>query len=253
MIESFLVNMSSFNEKRNIRVYRPKGYMYEQKAYPVLYMHDGQNVFHDQEAIGGVSLSLETYLDEQCLEVIVVAIDQNSEERINEYCPWVNGPYSEKILGYKSELGGKGEAYIDFITQELKPLIDQKYRTIPDHTAIGGISLGGLISVYAACRFPDIYKHTIAMSSAFWRNQENIELFIKKADLSRIESMYLDWGTKEGKGDLINKAFDETNKAVVTLLKEKVPALTVQIIENGEHNYTNFKRRVPEIFSFLNI
>ncbi|MFE8701544.1 alpha/beta hydrolase [Cytobacillus sp. FJAT-54145] len=251
MLEFLSVYMSSFKENRNINVYLPHNYYEANKRYPVLYMHDGQNVFRDTGAIGGVSLSLENYLNENSLEVIVVAINQNSEERLNEYCPWVNGAYSKKVLGYQCPSGGKGEVYVDFIVHELKPLIDKKYRTLIDHTSIGGISLGGLISVYAVCRYPHIFKKIIAISSAFYRNQEEIEKLIKSSDWSQVESVYLDWGDKEGKGERIHQLFSNSNQSVCDILKEKTPNLTYKIIKNGEHSYKHFKERVPEIFSFL--
>ncbi|WP_321212298.1 alpha/beta hydrolase-fold protein [Pseudalkalibacillus hwajinpoensis] len=243
--------MNSFNEDRNIRVYLPKSYPRGEVRYPVLYMHDGQNVFRDADAIGGISLSLEDYLEKKDLEVIVVSIDQNSEERVNEYCPWINGKYSEKILGYQCNLGGKGPKYVDFIIDELKPFIDNKYRTIEDRTSIGGISLGGLISIYAACRYPQIFKKVIAISPAFWRNQEEIEELIKNSDLSPIESVYLDWGDKEGKDERINRVFSDSNKAVFEILKAKNTNVKGKIINGGEHSYEFFKERVPEIFTFL--
>ena len=99
LLEIFPVYITSFEQERLIRVYLPKNYNKENQRYPVLYMHDGQNIFNDNDAIGGKSLELENYLDENELEVIVVGIDQNSKDRINEYCPWVMGEYSKKLLG----------------------------------------------------------------------------------------------------------------------------------------------------------
>ena len=140
--------MTSFKQDRQIRVFLPKRYNEVKKDYPVFYMHDGQNIFNDDAAIGGTSLKLEKYLDENGLEVIVVGIDQNTKGRINEYCSWANGEYSRKILGHVSTSGGKGKDYVDFIVNELKPYIDENYRTLKDHTAMAGISLGGLITIY---------------------------------------------------------------------------------------------------------
>ncbi len=175
-------------------------------------MHDGQNVFQDNDAIGGTSLELESYLDENELEVIVVGIDQNSEKRLNEYCPWFNGEYSKKILGSASLSGGKGIQYVDFIVNELKPSIDNTYRTI----------------------------------------KEKIEKLIQDSDLSLIESFYLDCGTKEaGDNEIINKEFFDSNKAVYELLKKKIPNAKFEMINDTEHSYLNFRERVPKIISFL--
>ncbi|MBW9235298.1 hypothetical protein JQK62_24465, partial [Leptospira santarosai] len=117
------------------------------------------------------SLNLKNYLDERKLEIIVVGIDTNivGDERKNEYCPWVDGEYSKNLSGQVSTTGGKGAAYVDFIVHELKPYIDRTYRTLEHSTSIAGISLGGLISTYAAARYPQVFTKVASISSAFWR------------------------------------------------------------------------------------
>ncbi|WP_419881924.1 alpha/beta hydrolase [Peribacillus sp. B-H-3] len=251
MLEIFPVYITPFEQERLIRVYLPKNYNKENKRYPVLYMHDGQNVFRDNDAIGGKSLELENYLDEIGLEVIVVGID-HSKDRKNEYCPWVSGEYSKKILGYTSSEGGKGTEYIDFIVNELKPFIDNKYLTLKDHTAMAGISLGGLISTFAACRYPHIFTKVAAISSAFYRNQEELEKLLRSSSLSSIEDFYLDCGTKEASGeDLISKEFVASNNSIYEHLREKISNVKFEIINDAEHNYFFFRERVPQILSFL--
>lgn len=252
MLETFQAYISSFKQERSIRVYLPKSYSTAKKSYPVLYMHDGQNVFQDLEAIGGKSLDLENYLDANELDLIVVAIDQNPEARIDEYCPWPSGEYSKSILGKESTEGGKGMHYVDFIVSELKPLIDGNYRTVRDQTAMAGISLGGLISVYAMCRYPHIFKHIAALSSAFYRNQEEIMKLIEQTDLSLVESVYMDCGSKEAGADTeVNEKFLASTQSVYELLKEKIPSTRFEIIDDAEHNYSYFKERVPSIFRFF--
>lgn len=252
LLEIFPIYITSFGQERLIRIYLPKNYNKDNKSYPVLYMHDGKNVFQDNGAVGGMSLKLENYLDENEVEVIVVGIDQNIEERINEYCPWINGEYSKRIFGKESLDGGKGIQYVDFIVNELKPLIDNKYRTLKNRTAMAGISLGGLISTYAMCRYPQVFRNISAFSSAFYRNQEEIEKLIHCSDLSSIESFYLDCGTNEaGNEEVINKEFLASNKVIYEILKEKIPNAKFAIIENAEHNYFSFGERVPELFAFL--
>jgi predicted alpha/beta superfamily hydrolase len=252
MLEKFLISMTPFNQERMIRVYLPQSYDQGDKRYPVLYMHDGQNVFEDEDAIGGVSLGLKDFLDESGLDIIVVGIDQNPEERINEYCPWGHGEYSKRILGYACSLGGKGGEYVDFIVHELKPFIDKKYRTLEHRASMAGISLGGLISTFAACRYPQIFTRVAAISSGFYRNQEEIEKLVSRSDLSPIERFYMDWGTKEGKGDeLASREFVASNQAMHELLRSKITNLKHQIVNGGEHNYIAFRKRVPEIFSYL--
>jgi predicted alpha/beta superfamily hydrolase len=254
VLEKFTVFMSSFNQERMIRVYLPKSYQESNKRYPVLYMHDGQNVFEDEGAIKGVSLGLKNFLDKTNLDIIVVAIDLNveGEERINEYCPWINGTIAEKVLGHPSLSGGKGELYLDFIVKELKPLIDDKYRTVMEHTSMAGISLGGLISTYAACRYPHIFKRVAALSPGYYRNQEELEVFVRNADCSAIERFYVDFGTHEVNDDQeLNIQITEMIQTIYEIVSSKIADTRYETIQNGEHNYTSFKKRIGEVISYL--
>ena len=253
MLDIFPIPINAFQQKRRIQVYLPQSYQLSQKKYPVLYMHDGQNVFRNDDAIGGISLELEKYLDEKGLDVIVVAIDQNSSERKNEYCPWENGAYSQKFLRADSpSFGGKGKQYLEFIVEELKPYIDEKYRTIKNHTAMAGISMGSLISLYAACHYPKVFTDLILFSSAFYANQEKIEELVEKADLSKISSLYMDCGTGEaGIGTSTSREFLASNNSVYELLRSKVPAVNFNVLEGEQHNYRSFQKRIPRLFSFL--
>jgi len=254
MIEKISFPIKAFNHNRTIRVFTPRGYQDATKCYPVLYMHDGQNVFEDQDAIHGVSLGLKDYLDSNEIEIIVVGIDTNTEgeERKNEYCPWVDGEFSKNLLGKPSYTGGKGDAYVDFIVSELKPYIDSTYRTLSESTSIGGVSLGGLISTYAACKYPDIFKNVVSISSAYWRNQEEIEKLLRNTNLSSIEKFYMDSGTTEVRNDeRISKGFLESNQRIYNIVKEKIPNSTFLVIEDAEHHYSYFKERVPGIFTYL--
>ncbi|WP_226675103.1 alpha/beta hydrolase [Mesobacillus jeotgali] len=246
MIESFSVSL--FGKERNIRVYLPSNM--KDKKYPVLYMHDGQNVFGNEEAIGGVGLELHDYLEKNDVELIVVAIDQNSGERVNEYCPWINGEYTTKLLGKPSPEGGKGKEYVEFIVNELKPLIDSKYGTNPDDTYMAGISLGALVTTYAACTYPHIFKRIAGLSSGFYRNQEEIEQLMKTADLSHLEKIYLDCGTKEG-GEKLAGPFLETNEAIFEIIRQKGIKAELKVIEGAEHNYQAFKKRISKVISYL--
>src|SRR5690606_15830303 len=155
MLDIFPVYSSKLDNERLVRVYTPATYHEQEKSFPVLYLHDGQNVFNDREAIGGLSLGLEKYLDENELEIIVVAIDQNSPERKDEYCAWSNNAFSRKLLSDETlSFGGKGDEYSSFIVEELKPLIDRKYRVQKNGAAIAGISMGGQIALYIASKYP---------------------------------------------------------------------------------------------------
>ncbi|HAQ07857.1 MAG TPA: esterase [Bacillus bacterium] len=250
MIET--INLLLFGQKRKIRIYLPADYYVMGKRYPVIYMHDGQNVFDSEEAIGGVSLELHDYLAENKVELMVVAIDQNPEERLNEYCPWRDGEFCSRVLGKRSTTGGKGKEYVEFIVNELKPLIDEKYRTDKNETYMAGISLGALITTYAACTYPYIFKRIAGVSSAFYRNQEELEEMLKAADLTEVEKIYLDCGIKEvPEEERISELFLQSNKAIHEMIKQKGIKAEVKLVDGALHNYQSFKKRIPDVFTYL--
>lgn len=254
MLEIFSLYMTSFEQEKTIRVYLPTTYNKINKRYPVLYMHDGQNVFRDEDSIRGDSLRIEDYLDQNELEVIVVGIDLNTtgDERANEYCPWPNGKFAKEKFGVTNSFQGRGEDYVDFIVHELKPFIDRKYRTIDTSTSMAGISLGGLITTYAACHYPHIFKKIAILSSGFYRNQEEIEQLLRDSDLSSLEGIYMDCGTCEaGDDEEISRLFFGTSQSVYEIVSKKVPNTQFEILDNAEHNYPVFRKRIPAILNFF--
>src|SRR5213075_2601036 len=136
---------------RRVWIYLPPGYATTQRKYPVLYMHDGQNVFDDATSFAGewgVDETLDS-ISTQKREIIVVAIDHGGPKRINEYCPYDMERYGK----------GEGDQYVDFLVNTLKPFIDKNYRTVKDKsgTFIAGSSMGGIISMYAVLKYPKVF------------------------------------------------------------------------------------------------
>ena len=125
-------------------------------------MHDGQNLF-DKNTSGYGEWKVDEALDklyrEKGLKLIVVGIDHGGSERLNEYSPFKNEKYG----------GGKGDAYLDFVVNTLKPYIDSNYRTLSDkkNTGIMGSSMGGLISHYAALKFPKFLEKLVCILLLF--------------------------------------------------------------------------------------
>src|SRR5215217_4336164 len=136
--------MPQLDRTRRIWAYLPEGYYSSEDRYPVIYMHDGQNLFENATAA-----EEEWYLDENMTAIhaqcIIIGIDNGEEKRATEY----NFRDNEKFGC------GEGRKYIEFIVETLKPVIDEKLRTLTDreHTHIAGSSLGGLISFYGAMYF----------------------------------------------------------------------------------------------------
>src|SRR5204863_22229 len=139
----------------------------------VLYMHDGQNIF---DAFG--SYSGEWQVDEtmeglsaEGIEAIVVGIANSGGGRAVDY-----SAHNHSLYG-----GGGADAYVDFLAQNVKPLIDKSFRTLPDriHTGVMGSSLGGSISLYALLTQPDIFGFAGVMSPAFWWSEGTIFPFVE--------------------------------------------------------------------------
>lgn len=186
------VSSPQLGNQRDILVYLPPSYDEGRRAYPVLYMHDGQNLFDDATSFvceWGVDETLEA-ASEAGLETIVVGIPNMGTARCDEYSPFVD----------RKNGGGQGDAYLDFIVQTVKPLIDENFRTLRDreHTGILGSSMGGLISLYAFFRHSATFGLVGAMSPAFWFADRAIFAAAEAASFAP-GHIYLDVGTNEGR------------------------------------------------------
>jgi len=195
---------------RTIWIYLPPDYDSTNKKYPVLYMHDGQNLFDEAESFAGewnVDETLEAMYRECNFGIIVVGIENAREHRMDEYTPFLNKEYKR---------GGEADSYLKFLVEELKPYIDSTYRTLKDNTALLGSSLGGLVSIYAGFKYPEIFKRVGSMSGAFWFNPEIVD-FIKRANQSP-EKIYLDYGERESEDP--QKYIGENEKVVKAIMKK---------------------------------
>jgi predicted alpha/beta superfamily hydrolase len=149
--------------ERTVRVYLPPGYEHRRRRYPVLYMHDGQNLFDDATSYAGewgVDETLNALAKSRGLRLIVVGIDHGGTERIHELNPWDNPEFGT----------GEGGQYLAFVVKVLKPWVDEHYRTLTGarHTAIMGSSMGGLISSYALSHYPEVFGAAGIFSPAYW-------------------------------------------------------------------------------------
>jgi predicted alpha/beta superfamily hydrolase len=187
-----LVEIPGLNRKRQIRLYLPPNYATSGKRYPVLYMHDGQNLFDDATSFVGewkVDETLDALSKEGKLELIVVGIDNGGDKRMTELNAWDNTRFG----------AGEGRQYTDFIVGTLKPMIDAQYRTRPDraHTAIMGSSMGGLASHYAIAQYPQVFGKAGVFSPAYWTATPAFD-FMAAHPLPKDARVYLLMGEKEG-------------------------------------------------------
>jgi predicted alpha/beta superfamily hydrolase len=179
------------NNSRDILIYLPPSYESSQTHYPVLYMHDGYNLFDEATSYTGewyVDETMETLAREENLEAIVVGIPSMGRARLAEYSPFV-----DKMHG-----GGHGDAYLSFMVHTLKPLIDHSFRTLPNkqNTGIFGSSMGGLISLYGFFRFPEVFGFAGVMSPSLWFANRSIFEYIEQVPYQQ-GKIYLDAGTRE--------------------------------------------------------
>jgi len=230
------VHSPQLNNERDLLVYLPPGHDTAAVRYPVLYMQDGQNLFDRDTAFGGnewqVDETMEA-LSAEGLPAIVVGLPHVGPARIAEYNPFPRH-------------GGRGEAYLRFIVETVKPLIDSTFRTRPERAATGllGSSMGGLISLYGYFCHPAVFGMVGALSPAFWYGGLALYTFVTSAPHLR-GRLYLDRGSAERGGA----------KRMYDLLVQNGyrPERDIRYVEEpgGEHTETAWARRLPDALRFL--
>ena len=199
---------SNHVEPRNVDVWLPPGYEADpDRRYPVLYMHDGQNLFDPKLAYAGIDWGVDEAMTRLIAEgkvrdAIVVGI-WNTPKRLAEYMPnkAVTTPGIHFVDGFpdlkREEI--LSDHYLAFLVDELKPFIDGHYRTLPGRgdTAIMGSSLGGLISAYAASEYPQVFGAAGGVST-HWPAGEGMVIDWLAAHLPdpRTHRFYFDFGTR---------------------------------------------------------
>lgn len=181
---------------RDVWVYLPPGYDAAKGVrYPVLYMHDGNNVFDGKTAFGGHEWGADESAERliksgEVVPFIIVGVG-NTADRTEEYT-WVEGQYAGKTLG------GRGRDYAKFLVGELKPLIDKTYRTKADraNTAVMGSSLGGLMDLYLARHEGDVFGKIGVMSPSVWWSDRAVLAEVPQMPTNL--KIWLDMGAREG-------------------------------------------------------
>lgn len=247
--------------QRTLSVYLPPGYDKSSQRYPVLYLHDGQNIFDDSTAASG-----EWYADEiadllikskKLPPCIIVGISTRGEDRINEYTPVPMRRFDG--LGRPDDLGGKGTLHAQMVVEEIKPFIDSTYRTLKDraNTALGGSSLGGLMTIYGGMVYPQVFGRLMVMSpSVWWANnwilaaaKQNINDSVATSLKAADTRIWLDIGDGEGKESVADA------RALKSLLIEKGWKLGTNLsymeAKNAAHNEAAWSERFEPALLFL--
>jgi metallo-beta-lactamase class B len=232
------------NRNRRIWVCLPPDYEDSlQKFYPVIYMHDGQNLFDQTLSFAG-----EWQIDEHMMELfeegdrgaIVVGIENGGSARIDEYCPWNNPAYG----------GGEGPEYASFIKNTLKPHIDANFRTLQGaaSTAIAGSSLGALISLYTALEYPEVFGRVGLFSPAFWINRDSLLMYMNTKLPEETQKFYFVAGSNES-----SSMVSDMNLVYNRLISGGLPAQNAQIQAeaDGAHSEWFWSREYQECYLWL--
>lgn len=232
---------------RRVWIYLPADYARQlRRRYPVLYLQDGQNVFDDATSFSG-EWGVDETLDrlrntgQDPNGCIVVAVDNGGELRTDEYIPWPNAELKK---------GGQGGAYVDFLAQTLKPYIDAHYRTRSEaaSTGVAGSSLGGLISFYAALRYPKVFGRVGVFSPAFWVCNDSLKAYFAAHPVAPTARFYFVCGPQESETMLpLMVAWRNA------LRTQGVPAthLRLQAPADGQHREWFWRREFPAAYRWL--
>lgn len=230
------VHSPQLGNRRDLFVYVPP--TREGARYPVIYMHDGQNLFDPATSFAGtwgVDEALR-WASRRGLDAIVVGIPNMGEARLAEYNPFVEA----------------GDRYLDFVIHTVKPLVDAQFPTLPDrtHTGIAGSSMGGLISLYAFFRYPEVFGFAAALSPSLWfADGALLDLAARAPRLPGGGRLYLDVGMREGEQTvaLARRLRD------LLLAKGYEPRRDFRWVEdkNGVHHESAWGRRFRQALPFL--
>lgn len=240
---------------RDVIVYLPPGYAASQtERYPVLYLHDGQNLFD-----GATSFipGMEWQVDETAqsliragrIQPLIIVGVYNTRDRMDEYTPARDPKY---------KVGGKADLYGRLLVEELKPFIDSQYRTLKDaqNTGLGGSSLGGLVTLYLGLKYPQTFGKLAVVSPSVWFADRSIvrDVLTLKAK-PRLQRLWVDTGTSEGQDEL--EAVQTTDDA--RLLRDALTAkgwrmgadLSYMEATGEHHNEQAWSKRVEPILKYL--
>lgn len=267
---------SNFVQSRTIEIWLPDAYFENRdEKFPVLYTHDGQNVFNAETSLSGVALDAHVtagklIADETVSPFIIVAI-WNTDKRILEYFPdkasihLSDHDLDEIAEAWKIKKIKKsdllGDEYLKFIVSELKPYIDKNYRTLPEaeHTSITGGSMGGLVSLYAICEYPEVFSQAACVSTHWPLLLDNGNMEPSDSVRAYMEGslpdpashrIYFDHGTAT-----LDQYYEVHQKMVDHIMRAKGYTegdnWVTRKFEGAEHHEKSIKERMDVIFTFL--
>ena len=244
---------------REVEVWLPPSYASQpDRRYPVLYMHDGQNVFDpEQSRYSGWDWGVDEAMTELNLEAIVVAPHSVDATRFADYFPQgADAAFGARIRADIDDYDSQpltGDAYLRYLVSELKPHIDATYRTRPgpDHTAVMGSSMGGLISLYAVTEYPEVFGRAGMVSTHFpMGDGALVEFFEGRLPDPATHQLYFDYGTEtldhnyEGYQDRMDAALEAAGYT-------RGVNWTTRKFEGHDHSERSWRNRVHVPLQFL--
>lgn len=226
------------------------------QLYPVLYFNDGQNVFDEKTAYVGEDWKADEALEslsKEGIEAIAVAIPNGMQERMDEYNPWREAVTWKVLPSWaRREMGGKGDAYLDWVIGTVKPLIDRSFPTAPgpEDTAMVGSSMGGLISLYALAARPETFGLAGAMSpSVIWSGYRIFDVLRERSAEFGDARLYVDAGAKEGRG--MTSGARKLRKVLLDIGFAEGDDLRYVEDRDGIHRESSWAKRLPDALRFL--
>ncbi|MDR3284628.1 MAG: alpha/beta hydrolase [Treponema sp.] len=260
-IETFQTNLTPFNRDVTFRVMTPDGYEVGDRLYPALYMNDGQDVFYDEGSVTGHSIRYAKYYTEYAKflpQIIIVGIDcpLTNQERSRQYTPYTKQFDVPEWSSYEKEVAGSGREYLEWIVRELKPWIDENYRTRKQgaYTAMGGFSSGTIISTYALLTYPDVFSRLIAISGSFYIWMDCIDQTLAQANLDHVKYIYLDVSTREQGRITTAEQFLEGTKMMYerfSVCGFDENQLKYQIVKGLTHTQGGWRLRFPDAVRWI--
>jgi predicted alpha/beta superfamily hydrolase len=244
-----------FRNTRMLRIWLPPRYDAAENSarhYPVFYLNDGQNLFDRTTAFGGVEWGVDETADrlirqEEIPPLVIVGIDNAQADRIKEYTPFRS--FQPPILR------PQGKNYPEFLIREVMPFVCAKYRIArgPENTALGGSSLGALISLYTAMERPGIFGRLLLESPSLYMSQRRI-LKLSRQFRQWPEKIFVGIGTREAGRDDKDRQVVEDVRELERILRRAglgEDRLRVKIDEGAIHNEREWARRFPDAIAFL--
>lgn len=234
-------HIPQLKRQRTVRIYLPPEYNpNHETGYPVLYMHDAQNLFSDETAFAGewqVDETLNKLAKSHQFNLIVVGIDNGGENRIHELSAWDHPKYGK----------GEGKVFSQFIVESVKPFIDQHYNTNPAENAMMGSSLGALAAHYAIVRYPHIFNKAGLFSPSYWFTDQ-VFSFTRENPLPKDHRLFFTVGGKEA-----TQMHAPLDNMIKLIQQSGHPAqhLYQETVAKGHHNEAFWRSRFGDAIIWL--